>query len=144
MLVCTQPTQIWREKGTKQIKILVLVLLELRFCCFRKAHILKWKIVEDQKVILSTCFIVHTKYIVYFGLTAVSVLQLCPVKCIHLALFNWNSLKVPWHQKVLICNMMQYGVYSAKKLTFYMYYRYLLVKWLKLSIFGQIMLFVGL
>ena len=38
VLVYTQPTKIWREKGTKQIKILVLVLPELGFWCFRKAQ----------------------------------------------------------------------------------------------------------
>ena len=53
-------------------------------------------------------------------------------------------LKVPWHQKVLICNMMKNGVYSDKKLKYYMYYKYLGVKWLKLSNCAQIMLFVGL
>ena len=40
--------------------------------------------------------------------------------------------------------MMKNGVYSAKKLKFYMDNKYLWVKWLKLSNFTQIMLFVGL
>ena len=35
-----------------------------------------------------------------------------------------SGLKVPWHQKVLICNMMKNGVYSTKKLKFYMYFKY--------------------
>ena len=39
---------------------------------------------------------------------------------------------------------MKHGVYSAKKLKFYMYYKYLWVKILKLSNCAQIMLFVGL
>ena len=38
MLVYTEPTKIWREKGTKQIEILVLVLPELGFLWFRKAQ----------------------------------------------------------------------------------------------------------
>ena len=40
--------------------------------------------------------------------------------------------------------MMKIFVYSTKKLKFYMYYKYLLVKGLKLSYSAQIMLFVGL
>ena len=55
-----------------------------------------------------------------------------------------SYLKVPWHQKNLISNMMKNGVYSTKKLKLYMYYKYLWVKWLKLSNCAQIMLFVGL
>ena len=38
VLLDTEVNKIWREKGTKQIKILVLVLPELGFWCFRKAQ----------------------------------------------------------------------------------------------------------
>ena len=40
--------------------------------------------------------------------------------------------------------MMKNGVYTTKMLNFYMYYKYLWEKWLKLSNGAQIMLFVGL
>ena len=38
VLVYTEPTKIWREKSTKLIKILVLMLPELVFWCIRKAQ----------------------------------------------------------------------------------------------------------
>ena len=35
-------------------------------------------------------------------------------------------MKVPWHQKVLILNMIKNGVYSVENLTFFfMYYKYI-------------------
>ena len=34
---------------------------------------------------------------------------------------NFLPLKVPWHKKVLISNIIKNGVYSAKKLKLYMY-----------------------
>ena len=33
-------------------------------------------------------------------------------------ILSFTYLKVPWHQKLLICNRMKNGVYSAKKLQF--------------------------
>ena len=90
VLVYTQPTQIGRERDTKQIKILVLVLLELGFWCFRKAQIyFKREIVQDQKVIQLTLFIVHTNYIVYFWLSVTTTKQ--PAL---------ESLKIPILQEV--------------------------------------------
>ena len=64
---------------------------------------------------------------------------------IFFVLITLGGLKVPWHQKVLICNIIFLdGVYSAKKIKLHPYYKYLLVKWIKLSNFAQTILFVGL
>ena len=57
-IVYTQPNKIWREKVTKQIIILVLVLPE--FGSGKLKNILKREIAEDQKVIKSSFFVVHT------------------------------------------------------------------------------------
>ena len=49
---------------------------DLGFCASGKLkNILKWKIVDDQKVIKSTCLIVNTNYIVYFGLSVKTTMQ---------------------------------------------------------------------
>ena len=63
---------------------------DLGFCASGKLkNILKWKIVDDQKVIKSTCLIVNTNYIVYFGLSVKTTKQ--PAL---------DSLKIPILQEI--------------------------------------------
>ena len=63
---------------------------DLGFCASGKLkNILKWKIVDDQKVIKSTCLIVNTNYIVYFVLSVKTTMQ--PAL---------DSLKIPILQEI--------------------------------------------